>query len=143
MECPICLSEKPVSDSIKCLKCTTSFCKSCAYTWKITNNTCPMKCPAPWDIDIDTKEYDGFIFCPACRRIGSILCPKLTCRYKIIYEKNDNIKKKMYFCMYCQGELEYYHSKMHENCDYWQSSFYFYCGKCDKKFCDCIEGREN
>ena len=138
--CPICLTPKSPSDSIKCSTCLTSFCKKCAFFWKIFHDICPLKCSSPWLIDYTFDEYDGFFFCYSCKRLGSLLCPKSTCRFPIKFIKV--AINKTYFCEICYEKLCYFEATPHEKCEMWQKSFYFHCKNCEKKYCDCITKRK-
>lgn len=138
--CPICLNSE-IIDSIQCKKCQTLFCKKCALLWKISHDECPLKCSKPWEIDLSfilkSKIHEGFIICPLCLRLGSLLCPKPSCRTQISYE--EVIMDKSIGCTICGGSIKLYFAATHPNCDgTWNNSFYFFCVKCDQKFCNCI-----
>lgn len=138
--CPICLNiDQNKNDFITCNTCKNSFCKQCALLWKIDRNECPFKCSSPWDLDLSflsNDNTDGFIICPLCSRLGSLLCPKASCRTKIIYEEDKNCDSIL--CAFCRDEVKLYCATKHGDCSTWNDSFYFYCEKCDKKFCNCI-----
>ena len=137
--CPICNTDSLV-DPLKCKTCSKSFCSKCAFLWKISKNQCPMKCSsAPWNIEIPddfSGDYDGFIFCPKCKRLGSLKCPKSSCRSQINFQETTT--QKSLPCPICNKTLKFFQAVPHDNCEIWSNSFYFFCQVCNQKFCDCI-----
>ena len=135
--CPICLIDE-IKEPLQCKGCCNFFCKKCVLLWKINNDNCPLKCSNPWNIEIDIKtdDYDGFILCPKCNRLGSLLCPRSGCRRKIDFREENYAD--IIICEFCEKKLKFFKAVPHEKCDSWSSAFYFYCEECDKKFCDCI-----
>lgn len=137
--CPICLIEI-ITDPIKCINCKNSFCKKCAFFWQIVKDECPLKCSSsPWKLDLEQnlkEEFDGFIKCPYCHRLGSLKCPKTSCRQQISFE--EKLKKTKIVCKICNEELKLFVALPHQNCNTWNKSFYFFCECCQTKICDCI-----
>lgn len=135
--CLICLNSN-LKQPLKCEGCAKTFCAVCACLWKIQYDECPQKCSKPWNIIVENAELDGFILCPNCNRLGSIKCPKFSCRKMITYE--NVVCSKSLYCNFCKNILSLYKATNsdHKECDTWQNSFYFYCNTCDKKFCDCV-----
>jgi len=115
--CPICLSD-PLIDAVKCKTCSKSFCQKCVLLWKISG------------------DYDGFIICPGCKQLGSLRCPKSSCRLHIDYVEIPLVQH--FLCKICQKQMKYFQALPHLDCDFWNRSFYFWCEMCDKKFCNCI-----
>ena len=140
--CPICNTDS-LEDPLKCKTCKKSFCSKCAYLWKISKNQCPMRCSsAPWNIEIPddfSGDYDGFIFCQKCKSLGSLKCPKPSCRSKINFQEITT--PKCIPCPICNKALQLFHSLPH-NCEI-SKTFYYFCYVCNQKFCNCILKNSN
>ena len=136
-ECLICMNE--IIDPVSCDGCGKTFCQKCALFWKIFNDFCPLKCSNPWKIKIEMKNnnYEGFINCPNCKRIGSLLCPKSTCR-QIIDFKPAIHNFETLNCQNCSQKLIFYQSLPHKSCETWSNAFYYQCETCLQKYCDCV-----
>ena len=137
-ECIICMNE--AIDPVLCDGCGKNFCKKCALFWKIFHDVCPLKCSKPWKIKIEMENnnYEGFIHCPNCKRIGSLLCPKSTCRKIIDFEPAPHPSSETLNCQNCDQGLKLYQSIPHESCETWSNTFFYKCEKCLQKYCDCV-----
>lgn len=140
--CPICLLN-PIHDPVKCKNCSNVFCKECSFIWKIKINHCPLRCSdGPWELEesndseIPTKEYKGFIFCPSCKRLGSLRCPRASCRAQITFVERGESELS---CPSCSTQLRLFNAVPHENCQKWKNAFYYFCVSCENKYCNCIE----
>lgn len=48
---------------VHCSKCKSEYCKQCALKWKKENNTCPLRCMAPWIIQ-ESESKNIELKCP-------------------------------------------------------------------------------
>ena len=158
--------EQPNNPFLQCQGgCSQFFCKSCVLYWKIAHDECPYRCCKPWhitlpplpDLSIITSDqnrnddgvhrsvipddWDGFIDCPRCHRLGCLYCRAPHCRRRISFEEFpvaemylDQLPK----CCFCPNQciLKVYQSIDHEHGTCRFPSLY-YCGgsQCGRKYC--------
>ena len=144
--CGICLEEVEGEKRINCNKCNNLFCRTCVLYWKINQNICPFKCSEPWDITLpllpdksiskeEKEEWDGFIKCPKCSRLGCLMCRNISCRKKIEFTPYDGyISSFKCSGAECQFNVLILFKGICAHCPE-TPLYYLFCNKCERKFC--------
>lgn len=128
MPCIVCFESPTNSSYSHCENCRQLFCWNCVLYWQLTQELtrCPHCCASPWDIklppilsDVNANhqsEFEGFILCPACNRLGCIRCrnPQLSSTSRIFTDSPQYPPMpgllNVFRSLYCQRNTQNMHT---------------------------------
>lgn len=132
--------------------CKKYFCEKCILYWKIVKDECPFRCCKPWNISVPVlsdksiegevpTDWDGFISCPRCARLGCLYCRNHSCRKRIAFNEfniEGNATIRIPSCAHCPEtpNLQLFGSvdHAHDQCTN-EQLYYWHCPICRRKYC--------